>query len=195
MKITYNKNPLWTTVELNETEQKELWYKVKIKEMEELLFEAYFNLRDGKHYDLDKARKAVEPDYYMTGEEGDENNIDKRCDEMVQWYVSELKGNHVGDCTCVACSCLKCHAEDLIGINTIKGLGKHSAYKIQAAFGKNNEKTIDEALDYLKKYNPQKGAGWERFSQADFDQYVPRWKSEARHAYDWLLNYKNEHFK
>ena len=33
MKITYNKNPLLTTVELDENEKKELWYKIKIQEM------------------------------------------------------------------------------------------------------------------------------------------------------------------
>lgn len=191
MKITYNKNPLWTTVELDENEKKELWYKIKIKEMEELLFEASFNLRDGKHYNLEQARKAVDPEYYMT-EEGDENKIDKRCDEMLNYYLSELQSNHVGDCTCVACSCLKCHAEELIGIDTTKGLGKHSAYKIQSAFGIKNERTIDEALEYLKQYNPTKGAGWENFSQEDFDKYIPRWKTEANAAYEWLLNYKKE---
>ena len=51
MKITYNKNPLFTTVELDENEKKELWYKIKIKEMEELLFSAHFYLEE-KYFDL-----------------------------------------------------------------------------------------------------------------------------------------------
>ncbi len=192
MKITYNKNPLWTTIELDESEKKELWYKIKIKEMEELLFDAHFHLEEGNYYDLNQARKAVDPDYYITGNDGDENKIDKRCDEILNYYLSELQSNHVGDCTCVPCSCLKCHAEDLIGIHTTQGLSKHSAHKINVAFGNNNEKTIDEALDYLKNYNPTKGLGWEKFSQEDFDKHIPRWKSEAKNAYDWLLKYKLE---
>lgn len=194
MKITYNKNPLWTTIELDENEKKELWYKIKIKEMEELLFEAYFHLKEGKYYDLQRAREAVEPDYYMTGDEGDENKIDKRCDEMLNYYLAELQSNHVGDCTCVPCSCGKCHAEDILGINTIQELGKHSAYKIDAAFGKHNERTIDEALESLSNYRPIKGEAWAKYSQDDFDKHIPRWIAEAKKAYDWLVAYKSKHF-
>ena len=55
MKITYNKNPLLTTVELDENEKKELWYKIKIKEMVEILFSAHFYLEE-KYYNLQKAK-------------------------------------------------------------------------------------------------------------------------------------------
>ncbi len=193
MKITYNKNPLWTTVELDEQEKRELWYKIKVKEMEELLFDAYFHLREkDKHFNLESARKAVEPDYYLGVTDNEKSDIDKRCDEMLEYYLAELQANHVGDCTCVACSCMKCHAEDLLGINTTKGLGKHSAYKINAAFGNKNEKTIEEALEFLNNYNPIKGDAWSKFSQEEFDKHVPRWTAEAKLAYDWLLKYKNE---
>jgi hypothetical protein len=27
-----------------------------------------------------------------------------------------------------------------------------------------------------------------------FDAHIPRWKAEAKIAYEWLLNYRNEHF-
>ncbi len=193
MKITYNKNPLWTTIELDEAEKKELWLKIKIKEMEELLFDAYFHLREkDKDFNLESARKAVEPDYYLGVTDNEKSDIDKRCDEMLEYYLAELQANHVGDCTCVPCSCIKCYAEDLLGINTTKGLGKHSAYKINAAFGNKNEKTIEEALESLKNYNPTKGDAWSKFSQEEFDKHVPRWKAEAKLAYDWLLKYKNE---
>ena len=44
MRIVYGENPLWTSVLLNESEKKELWYRVKIAEMEDMLFSAHFHL-------------------------------------------------------------------------------------------------------------------------------------------------------
>ena len=141
MKITYNKNPLLTTVELDENEKKELWYKIKIKEMEEILFSAHFYLEE-KYFDLERAKDDLDPDYYC--------------------------------------------------IDTIKGLGKHTAYKINAAFGTNNEKSIDEAIEYLANYDPKpkdpESDAWKKLG--GYEQYVPRWKEEAKMAHDWLVNYK-----
>ena len=31
--------------------------------------------------------------------------------------------------------------------------------------------------------------------QEDFDKHLPRWTAEAKLAHDWLVNYKNTHFK
>ena len=129
MKITYNKNPLFTTVELDENEKKELWYKIKIQEMEEILFSAHFYLEE-KYFDLKRAKDDLDPDYYCNEEDNKKSKLDERCDMLLETFLSELQSNHIGDCTCVACSCMKCHAEGLLGIDTIKGLGKHTAHKI-----------------------------------------------------------------
>ena len=189
MKITYNKNPLYTTIELNQVEKQQFWYKIKMEEMEEMLFNAHFHLKEGKYFDLDKARKTLDPKYYCTDEK---SPIDKRADEMLEYYLEELKSKHAGDCTCIPCSCCKCHAEDLLGINTMKGLGKHSAYKIDAAFGPNNEKTIDEAIEELTNYEPTKGECWDKYPQEEFDKHIPRWKEQDKAALTWLINYKKE---
>jgi hypothetical protein len=194
MKINYHKNPLYTTVDLDEHNKKEMWLKIKLEQMEELLFDIHFNLQEGKHFDLESARKSADPEYYCTDEKSD---IDKRCDQLLEHYITELQGNHVGDCTCVACSCSKCHAEYLLGIDTIPGLGKHAANKFGGAFGKNNEKSIDEAIAYLANYeiNPAHytSEAWKKLG--GYEQYVPRWMADAKLAHDWLVNYKNEHFK
>lgn len=193
MKITYNKNPLYTTIDLDEHEKKELWYKIKINEMEELLSCASFYLGEDKYFDLERARSEVDPDYYCTDEK---SPLDKRCDTLLEHYLADLQACHVGDCTCVACSCSKCQAEVLLGIDTMPGLGKHSARKIDGAFGKDNEKTIEEAIDSLANYqiNPEDftGEAWKKLG--GYEQYVPRWTAEAKHAHDWLVKYKNEHF-
>ena len=191
MKITYNKNPLLTTVELDENEKKELWYKIKIQEMEEILFSAHFYLEE-KYFDLKRAKDDLDPDYYCNEEDNKKSKLDERCDMLLETFLSELQSNHIGDCTCVACSCMKCHAEGLLGIDTIKGLGKHTAHKINAAFGINNEKNIDEAIEYLANYDPKpkdpESDAWKKMG--GYEQYVPRWKEEAKLAHDWLVNYK-----
>ncbi len=184
MNIIYNKNPLYIKVELDPFDQKELWYKIKIQELEELLSNANFHLQEDKYLDIQRAQEYSNPNYYCTDSK---SKLDERCDMLLDRYIQELKSSHIGDCTCIPCSCLKCHAESLLGINTLQGLGSHSAYKIQEAFGKKNEKTTFEAIDYLANYEPKATwAGWEKFA--------PRWKSEADLAHAWLVEYTNKHF-
>ena len=117
MKITYHQNPLWTTVELDDHEKKELWYKIKIAEMEDLAFGAYFHLNEGdKHYDPKEARKELDPEYWCTDEK---SKLDERVDTLHAAYLNELMTSHGGDCTCFACSCMKCQSESIVGIDTI----------------------------------------------------------------------------
>ncbi len=196
MKITYHKNPLYTTVELAEHEKKELWYKIKIEELQNLLFEAHFHFKEGQFQDMKRVQESLNPDYYLDEEKPEQKSkLDERCDELLNYYLDELKSFHSGDCTCVPASCLKCVAERTLGIDTIPGLKKHSSYKIDGAFGKNNEKTIDEAIESLANYTPVKGESWNQFSQEEFDKHVPRWTAEAKNAHDWLVHYKNTYFQ
>lgn len=188
MKITYTPNPLFIKIELDENEKKELWYKIKVKELEELIFDAHFHLQEGKYFDLEDAKKTVDPNYYIEKNEQTPSDLDKRCDMLLGLYLEELAGGHAGDCTCFPCSCCKCMAEELIGINTIKGLGKHGGSKILGAFGNNNDKTIDEALEHLKNWKPNA-------ENSQYTQYFEKWANDAKHAYEWLLNYKNTHLK
>lgn len=123
MKINYHKTPLYTTVDLDEHEQKKLWYKMKINEMEELLSSAAFSLEEGKYFNLEEARREVAVEYYYPDNDHEKSGLDKRCDTLLVHYLEELQGYHVGDCTCVACSCSKCHAESILGIDTILGIG------------------------------------------------------------------------
>ena len=204
MKITYTPNPLRTTVELDEHEKKELWYKIKIKELEEIVgMAALYVSENPKWFDLEKARKELNNDYIYAESDDAKSGIDKEADRMMGYYLEALQEEHIGDCTCVPCSCIKCHAEDMLGISTTKGLHKHAAHKIQNAFSRKDnpaegesvwletERTIDEVLERLKNYDPKpvSSAGWDRVG--GWEQYAPRWKIEALSAYEWLLNYKN----
>lgn len=191
MKITWNENPLMTTIELDEHEKTELWYKTKVEQMEWLLHGAHFHLTEDKPYfDLERAKQECDPEYYIA-DRGEKSKLDERVDMIVKEYIEALKGPHVGDCTCVACSCDKCHAEDLLGINTIPGLGKHEAVKIHSAFGEymrpwKRKRNIDQVIEYLENYEPK--ADWD-----GWEAHAGRWKAEAKDACEWLKNYKIEH--
>lgn len=110
--------------------------------------------------------------------------------ELHDDYVAALRGTHVGDCTCVPCSCLKCHAEGYLGINTIPGLGKHLAYKVNAAFGPDGERTIDEAIEYLANYDPKPTSPmWDGRLEL-WESCLPRWRDEASRAHAWLIEHR-----
>lgn len=193
MKITYNENPLHTTVELDDHEKEVFKLKLKLKEYEEILFDAHFHLQEDKQwFNLAGVRKTLNPDRWCTD---DESPVDKRVNELFEHYIEELMSVHLGDCVCFAMSCSKCHAEQLLGIDTISGLGKYAANKIESMFraGKN----IHEAVDALDSYDPvyTGEGGWDKHGgKAAWDQHVPRWTTEAKHAAVWLRNYRDQHF-
>lgn len=212
MKIVYAENPLRTQVLLDDHEKKEFWYKIKIEELQERMISAYFHVEDEKDfYDPKRAKQELDPEYFYvtwkdSSKKGEKSGIDKRVDELFAYYIDDLENNpHVGDCTCVACSCSKCHAESLLGIDTMPGLGKHEASKIGGAFDRYDMtekkwytyvRTLDEVVAYLEndcanfeermKSNPPDWKGWEA--------HIPRWKQEGINAYNWLKKYREDHF-
>jgi hypothetical protein len=186
MNIIYHENPLNTVIHLDECEKQILWYKTKVEQMEYRLFSVHYNLAESR-LNLKEARREADSSYYLDEDVNGNTPLDDRVDELVAWYIEALASSHVGDCTCVACSCEKCHAEELMGINTIPGLGKHEAHYIDIMFQEHN--TIHEVLGALKNYEPppSSGAKWELTT-------INRWKGEATGAYEWLYKYIHEHF-
>lgn len=197
MKIIYDENPLNTIVELDEHDTEVLWLKTKIDQMTWLLHGAHFYLTEREkynHFDLDRARQECDPDYLYNEEGGKENSkIDQRIDEIMEYYIDALKNAHCGDCTCVPSACDKCHAEELLGIHTTRGLRKGPGHHVFNAFGESREnnwtkqRTLQEAIEYLENYVPH--ADWEGWEPS-----ADRWKTEATDAAEWLKNYQKEHF-
>lgn len=181
MKIKYAQNPLLSIIELDDTERTILWYRIKVKEMEEMLFEAHFYLQEGREYfSIERARTAVEADYYCTD---DKSPLDKRVDMLYECALSELTSRHSGDCTCFACSCAKCWTEQLLGIDTIKGLGKHEAHKIQSIFHADENISAAEALVRMQNQAPiEVTKDWH-------EQHIERWRAERIRALEWFSNY------
>jgi hypothetical protein len=189
MKIIYQDNPLDTVVELSESDRKEFWLKIKISEMENILESAWLE-SNKTYYDIEKIRKDLDIDYWSS-DDNTKTKLDERVDELFDIYIAELNGSHVGDCTCVPCSCTKCHAEDVLGINTIQGLKKHVASVIESAF--NEYKTIDDAIYSLENYVPDRSkGGWDSASDEQWECARPSFYKHAAEAAMWLKNYKVE---
>lgn len=180
MKIIWQPNPLYTTIELDDNDHKILRLKLHIESLEELLGSAAYASQEGDHFDLEKVRLCVK---YETW---DEDALTPEIDRRLGYTIGALtEEKHCGDCTCVPTSCTKCWAEALLGVDTIEGCGKHSLYKIDSAFGGNNDESISvqEAIDKLKAYEPKaEWKGWE--------EHAFRWKTEAYRAAIWLERYK-----
>lgn len=194
MKIIYNENPLRTSVELDEHDRQVFWLKLKIEELQNSLFEVHFNLGEDNHFNLERARYASDPEKYIQEDNQEKVYLDKRVDSLFETYVEELMGTHSGDCTCVPCSCMKCCAEEILGIDTLKPFpGKHELAKIDAAFSK--DRSLVEALAHLKdhKISREKPESWTHTSQESYESHIPRWESEYAGAYEYLSNYANEH--
>ena len=203
MKITYTPNPLRTIIELDEHEKKEFLYKLKVEELIEHIHEADFQLNEGdQFYNPKRARKDLNIDSLYVQDGETKSKIDQRVDEMCEYYLKALADTHGGDCTCVACSCDKCHAEDILGIRTTAGLRAHEGSKIDGAFwrGKDQpERTLDEVIELLSgkcDYSATEEEWTKKgfCTKEQFETYIPRWQQERANALEWLKNYRDKHF-
>jgi len=152
MKITYKENPLATVIELDDHEKEVMRLKLKLEIYEDRAFAAHWALANignelrgqirTKDMAIEQAMKELDPDYLLA-ENGE--GIEKRTDDLLTWYLQELQSWHDGDCTAFPASCCKCHAEDMLGLNTIKGIGKHQGYALSQYFARG--RTLNELIE------------------------------------------------
>jgi len=191
MKINWHQNPLRTTVDLDDRDKQMLLVAIQNEYYVGLLCDIDMWLSGKIPTDIPHSIEEVQKRISRWGEIC---NMDLDHED-VQMYVEDLHDSHGGDCTCWPATCPKCMAESYLGIDTIKGLGKHEASNIMGAFGKDGDKTIDEALDALRipyKYE-KRHSSWEKYPREEYEKHIPRWESEKKRAIEWLENYKQEH--
>jgi hypothetical protein len=199
MNIVWAPNPLLTTIVLDEQEKRFFRERLRSKYLEDRIEGAYFALdpafRERRKTTLEQAVASAirELDWEFTtcDEERDGKTIETYLDERLASFLEDLVDRHVGDCTCVPCSCTKCYAENLLGINTLEGLGKHEASKIGWAFdgGASIEEAVGKLRDYKPVYTPN--PNW---PEEQWRVHVPRWIEEGLRAHAWLESYRQKHF-
>lgn len=191
MKINWHQNPLRTTVEVDDRDKQMILLGIQNEEYVEILCSLDLWMKGKIKKDTPPTMEDIQKQISRWGEICN-MGIDH---EDVQLYVSDLQYSHGGDCTCWPCTCSKCRAESFIGIDTIKGLGKHEASNIMGAFGEKGDRTIDEALEVLKApYNYEnRDPAWDKYPREEYEKHIPRWEAERKKAIDWLQKYKEEH--
>lgn len=183
MRIEYHQNPLRTKVFLDEKDKDLFLLKIEQEVLFEALYSVHYHLSKRETPDIERAK--MEASLVDTG-------YSNYIADLLDAYTQDLLQGHIGDCTCVPCSCSKCHAEHILGIDTIEGLGKHLAYKIDSAFSREDgsPRTIDEAIEQLDiplSENPNEH--YKKHPEM-YKQYLPKWQKERIAARDWLINYR-----
>lgn len=188
MKINWNQNPFWTTVELDERDKQMILAAYQNEQYSDLLCDLNMRLkgefRDLPLTDIEEIKTIADKWRAIC-------NLEVESEE-IQDYISYIDDQHGGDCTCFPCTCMRCYIEGMLGIDTLRGLGKHEASTVLGAFGKDGKKTIDEAITALeadKEYI--KPDTWP--DSVGYEIHIPRWESERVNAIEWLKKYKEQH--
>jgi hypothetical protein len=184
MKIEWNENPLKSVIELDDRDKEVFRLKVKIKMLEEVIGTAWVYLKD------DDSKRDKEYAIQQLHDAAFTDDFEEEVDQQYEWYLHALSEPHCGDCTCVPATCMKCLAEDIAGVNTIKGLPKHSATYFQSS-----TKSIDEMLEHLSQPTDRTARkGFEKYTKEQYEALCQGWDKHREYARNWLRKYKEEHF-
>lgn len=164
-----DQNPLKSHFELNDDQKAAFKFAVRAEELLECVFSAEYHLEKG---DLERGLKEVK---YATDDDF-ESRMDARAEDRLSW----LKEPHAGDCTCFPCSCIRCHAEGILGLDSTPGLDKYMGHEIFRAFQK--YESINEVLTFLEKLHE------------GTHEHVDRWNATRQRTLEWLKEYKNKYF-
>ena len=124
-------------------------------------------------------------DYHRYEWEESQEDSENWTEHQYPYVLESLTSGeeHCGDCTKVPCSCTKCYAEEIWGVDTAKGI-KCFRY-ISGAFGEGRT-TIAEAIADLSK----PGVYDEEWHQP----HIERWEAERQAALESLIAYRDQHF-
>ncbi len=186
MKVNWHEHPFLTTVELDDRDKEHLLLAYQRDRYEDILFDIEIQIDNGS--DINSIKKKL-------SSYADICNLVVDS-EIIQNFIDELNYPHMGDCTCDAISCIRCKVEDMVGIDTLKGLGPHAARKVKAAYGGDTSgkanRTITEAIECLEKVpDYTRPDTWPK--DMEYDAYIPKWENDRHAALKWLKQYKQEH--
>lgn len=197
MNIIWKPNPLTSIVEVDDNDKERMLLAYKDDRYCSLLIRIQNGVKG----------KFNQPKWTLEQVETEVEKWRKICEMDIDSpeltaYIDDLSGVHIGDCTCIACSCMKCWGESLLGISTIEGLGNHEGANLWSAFTKPGRDTYDEdswhddidlALEYLNTPISETPNKHYEGKEDLWKSCIPRWESERKNAYKWLKAYKEEH--
>lgn len=206
MKIIYNPNPLWADIILDDFDKKELWYKIKIYQLIEVIGDAHFELFDTSRnqVDYEYMDSLLEPSKYEKFDDTGPCYLDKRVDDIFKDYLTYLDDYHTGDCTSHSGSCMRCLVEERLGINTIQGLENGCGNYLYSAFIKDGKMQKDmpirDAIEYLQKPIPEHDdmplevqQSWEKSGgKVLYDKKRPYWIMKKSRALDYLIQHEQK---
>lgn len=176
MKVIWNENPLLTHYELDE---RDIEY-MRSRLMNELILDEISNV------DVNASREDIiaKVNYIQSSEMV--RDVATEVTRLMTFYLDALSPNypHCGDCTKVACGCVKCHAEEALNHFSMGTTLSHYNH-IVTAF--KDGRTLDEAINFMENNPPT--ATWD-----GWEQYAPRWRKSQLEELDWLKGYKETHF-
>jgi hypothetical protein len=206
-------NPLNAKIEMTETAKREFALTVWTQDLVENYFltgRFYMNPRCGKNVDgvyvPDEPNIKEAISWTESGEKiwyegwyGEKNGEEDtttlpRVDRLLQnklvaAYLSELDSEHCGDCIAVACTCCRCYAEEILGINTLP-VGKSIARILQELYFE--EHAAQEEKDARRKRQEEfklKYPSSNKMTPEQLAHWEPIWVENKRIA----LQYYEEH--
>lgn len=204
VKVTIMPDPLNAKVELTEAAKREFAWRMIMEDVfGNTIYSAYHDLdpKNKSFFDSLKRQKNPQQDAFRKLEsyvkmwfgedetDGDDGVGDKLFERLKDWShvnfsIEELNMPHAGDCTAVACSCSRCQAESVLGINTLLS-GKHVNYRLAGMYFEETatQEAKDEAArkkqEFAEKYpSPMSAVDREAMIKA----HQPRWDREAATA-------------
>lgn len=149
VKISLTDDPMCAKVDLDEKAIRELTLLLALRHLSDLLFEVQYSLQEA---DVVRAKKYMESFSEHSAHEtigGESFDFWRQfvSDEKVAEAISYLNEPHCGDCICVPCSCARCWMEDLVGLDTTGGLGKHAFRLVPSVLRNGAGKSADDDTD------------------------------------------------
>jgi hypothetical protein len=196
--IEWERNPLATKIHLDDDALERFKLRFTLIRLHDELFSAYFYLKglEGadlkEHFSPERALQELKPAYELEYKD-DAELIELLAKQFYfEDYLAELTGHHAGDCTCIPCTCMKCMAEDALGVNTIKGLDKQGAHRIDSLMRQGL--TLSQTIDALENPTFERATTGARWTEGEFNKHLPRWTADSKKAAEWLRKYRDDHF-
>ena len=122
-------HPLLTEVQLDDRAKREFTLLFALRQMEDKMWEISHDLDNGDYAGARDEVSRFTSSSMHDGEHTSNYNYWERYSNLhhVNYYLDAIVNDpHEGDCTAIACSCVRCHAEQILDVDTTRGLGKRA---------------------------------------------------------------------